>query len=194
MNQGVDAKASSRPRLVCGAVAWVAVAALVLAARTAGTGVVPADVGEVAGGGALDVAFHVRPAVDGGRGVLERAVAARRGQPGRKYRCRAAAVRGASLRAAAVPAAGPGRRRRSRGPGRGAVLAPGRRSTPGGGCLAPGRTPGPGPGRTRSRTRTCSWSRTWTRTRTCSWPQTWTRTCSWSRISTRRRTRTRTCP
>lgn len=107
MNPGVDAKASSRPGLVRGAVAWVAVAALVLAARTAGTGVVPADVGEVAGGGALDVAFHVRPTVDGGRGVLERAIAARRGQPGWKHRCRAAAVRGASLGAAAVPAAGP---------------------------------------------------------------------------------------
>ena len=94
--------ASSRPGLVFGAVAWVAVAALVLAARTTGTGVVPADVGEIAGGGALDVAFHVRPAVDGGRRVLERAATARRGQPGWKHRCRAAAVRGASLRAAAV--------------------------------------------------------------------------------------------
>ena len=81
-------------------------AALVLAARTARARVIPPGVGEVPGGGAFDVAFHVGAAVYGGRGVLERTRPAR-GESRRKHGGCAVAVGGLRRRTAPVPATGP---------------------------------------------------------------------------------------
>src|SRR5712671_5811216 len=68
-----------------GAGAGVAVAALVLPARTAGARVVAADLGEVVAHARAGAGLHVRPAVHGRRRVLQPLRAAR-GERGRDRR------------------------------------------------------------------------------------------------------------
>ena len=135
--------------------AGVAVAALVLPARTAGARVVAAGLGEVVAPARAGAGLHVRPAVDG-RGRILQPLRAARGERGRD-RC---ALAGGSVLAggsilAARGRAGPPRVGAAAGPAvalrlalaaADAAIAPGRRGTALGTPAVTGRRRG-GPGR-----------------------------------------------